>query len=110
MLLVPTIAWGWCEDWTRADTNTALVFSSVVAADIYTTHRVLQEGGYETNPMVGEYPRDSELILWGSAAIGAYVLSACLLPSTWRDRWGWFLVGVELGASLNNTVILVKLW
>lgn len=105
LLLVPNLAWSLCDDWTRTDTNTALVFSGTVAADLYTTKRVLEDGGYETNPLLGKHPSDQTLALAGAAAISGYLVGACLLPQPWRERWGWFWIGVETSAASWNYLV-----
>jgi len=53
-----------CASWSRADKAFLIASWTATTADIITTRNVLQDGGYETNNMMSDYPDDKELITY----------------------------------------------
>jgi len=70
-------------------------------ADAVTTRRVLDEGGYEMNPLIGKNPSNEELILAKSIGIGVLYAGGQLHPDK-RELLYQIGTGVYCGAALWN--------
>ena len=69
--------------WSMQDR--ALLVASIGAsyADYRTTTRILDEGGYEMNPLIGKHPSDGELAVWMISSEVLVILLAHYYPK-WR--------------------------
>lgn len=57
------------RSWSNHDKAWAFASCTATAADAYTTMRALDvPGNYENNPILGEYPNDSEVIAYMAAS------------------------------------------
>jgi hypothetical protein len=91
-LLIPTVlnAFEPFHDWDAWDKGLYAASLTASAADMYTTHRAIQNGAYERNPFLPEHPSPQRLAThWLLCAAGKYII-ADLLPGQWRKP---FLVG-----------------
>lgn len=105
MLATPVSA-DLCEDWTRDDTLMSAAFIGAVAADLYTTDRILRGDGKEMNPVLGSNPNRETLLIAGASAAILEIGIACYLDQPWRDRWQSFWIGVEILAAYRNSLEL----
>lgn len=86
------------DRWLLAGYYTAL------AADLYTTHRIIQNGGIEKGPfMSDEQPSKSDLILIGLVSATAVTTAACYLPD-WRLEILGLALSVEAFAVVHNSL------
>jgi len=67
-----------CSDYTQEEKIWFGVMASSHILDAYTTNRILDDGGYEINPLLGEHPNNESVyifkagvisILWGLGEI-----------------------------------------
>ena len=80
----------------------ALSFAVVGSgADVYTTERTLDNGGYERNPVFGPDPSDGKLIAGKLVALAVLVA-----VGEWQPRWRPWLFGAlavsGAGAAVAN--------
>lgn len=71
-------------------------------ADYWTTHEVLDDGGYETNPLIGSHPSDGKLMAFKAVGIGLTCWLAKVLKPKARK---WVLGGLSAfygGVVMNN--------
>ena len=86
-----------CASYTPADWAALSFAVAGSAADVYTTERALDNGGYECNPVFGSDPSDGKLIAGKVLALLACVAVGELEPR-WRP-WLFGLLGVSGGAA-----------
>ena len=85
------------------DIETALATCGVVAGglDMITTDKLLDQGGYERNPILGSHPNDEALYM----AYGTGLLIKFGLSELWPDLRPWLWGGscvVSTAMTINN--------
>ena len=64
LIIISILILSGCAGWTKAD-KTLLVASMVASyADYHTTTRILDNGGHECNPLMGEHPAREKLAVF----------------------------------------------
>lgn len=72
------------KDWDYYDTALFVCAIAANGADMYTTNKIIKDGGWERNTIMPKYPSGSRLLLhWIVASAGEYFI-ANNLPSSWR--------------------------
>ena len=66
--------------WDRTEKVMLVLSVAAVGADCYTTERFLEKGYRELNPLIGEHPTDTELVVRGGALYGVFLLIAHYIP------------------------------
>jgi len=64
---------------------TCMVVTTIT--DMYTTHKVLEQGGRELNPILGRHPNDEALIMYGISKIALHSVLG-KYSEFWR-KWGY---------------------
>ena len=87
--------------WTKQEK--ALLVASCLAsvADVYTTMEVLDNGGYELNPLVGKHPSDGKLITYMVTSQTLFTLLAHYLPD-YRSLLLGSKAFVNAGCAMHN--------
>lgn len=85
------------EEWTSQSKVLYLLTCTSIIGDVYSTHLVLKEGGYEQNRLLGKHPSDTKLILAGVAGCATTFVIAELVGSEWRDPFLFSVFMIELG-------------
>ena len=87
--------------WTTEEKVLLAASCLAVAADMTTTIDGLNNGNWETNPMMGEYPSDSQVVLTMAATHAVFIIVA----HYWSDFRTWILgikTGVNAGFAFHN--------
>ena len=87
--------------WTKAEKVMLGASCLAVAADMTTTLDGLNNGNWETNPMMGEYPSGSQVVLTMAATHAVFIIVA----HYWSDFRKWILgikTGVNAGFAFHN--------
>jgi hypothetical protein len=98
---------GWA--WSRTDVGLELAFLSLATLDLMQTSWFRARGDAESNPLLGAYPSQREVVLGVGACMLGHVLVSAALPKPWRHAWQGAGIGVELGAVLWNRSLGVGL-
>jgi hypothetical protein len=101
VLLISLPAHAWTED----DTKRQLTFTTVSLIDFGQTLNMTErydEGYYEQNKLLGEYPSKSKITTMGLAWIGGHYLVARWLSPERRYWWQMIGIGGHSIAVVNN--------
>ena len=90
-----------CATYSPADWAALSFAVAGSAADVYTTERCLDGGGYERNPVFGSDPSDGKLIAGKVVALLACVAVGELEPG-WRPWMFGLLGGTGAAAAVHN--------
>lgn len=107
---LPAVA---ADPWTKVQVAQQIGFTVLLAADWGQTKDIKNHPNiYESNPILGPYPTDSEIDRYFATAAVGHALVAHLLPSrriarwlpniTWRDAWQHVWIACEAMAVENN--------
>ena len=83
-----------CASYTAADWAALTCAVAGSAADVYTTDRCLDAGGYECNPVFGRHPSDGAMI-----AGKLLVLGICAGLGELQPRWRVWMFGLLGGTG-----------
>ena len=85
--------------WTREEKALLVVSILAAGADLYTTEQALDRGNYEMNPLIGEYPTDTELMI----KLPVLQVSYWVLCHYWPQmRMG--LLGCKIAINTGNAI------
>ena len=101
LLLVALTGCASVRPWTTEEKVLLAASCLAVAADMTTTLDGLNNGNWETNPMMGEYPSDSQVVLTMAATHAVFIIVA----HYWSDFRVWILgtkTGVNAGFAFHN--------
>jgi len=88
------------KPWTAEEKVLLGVSCIATVADTITTIRMLDDGGWETNPYMGKHPSDSQVII----TMGVVQLLTIGLSHWWDDFRSWIL-GVKTGVNVGFAFI-----
>jgi len=98
-----------CYGFDRWDTYDVLLYVGAevaLLADVYTTERGLDKGGYERNRIHSKHPSDTRLVLWFIwGSVGRFV-AAHILPSPWRKVFLTTSMCVNAGYARRNYITI----
>lgn len=97
------------DSWTKADTALLTAGLGLKTVDYLQTKEIVRNPNYwETNPGLGENPKQNYVDLWflGGAIIQGGV--AWLLPSDWRKVWLGAWIGISGTCVIHNHRIGVR--
>jgi len=90
--------------WDIGDKGLYVASLAASAADMITTHRAIEDGGYERNPLLPEHPSPGRLAgHWLLCAAGKYVI-ADLLPGQWRKSFLAGCVAIDIALARENSI------
>jgi hypothetical protein len=78
------------------------IYIGAAAADWYTTNRVLDDGGYECNPLMSKHPNDGELALFNGIGFGIIWLAGEICPEH-REAFWYIGAAIKGGVAVKNT-------
>lgn len=91
------------------DTLDMAVYSSLAVDAMQTSYISKNCGQYqETNRILGNCPNGKNIAAYFIASGLAYAGIKFILPEQYKDRFGWLVLGVEVGAISHNIRIGVK--
>lgn len=77
------------------------------AADYLLTERAIDQGATEINPLPGENPSDTSLVLWwAGTSVAHYYVSENIGPK-YRPFWIWSTLIIK-GFTVGNNIIVVE--
>ena len=87
--------------WTPAEKALLVTSTLAAAADYYTSERIMDRGGRELNPIIGEYPSDAKL---GFYMLGTQTLTVIISHyiSCLRKPLLGFKTVVNTGFAIRN--------
>lgn len=94
---------------TEAEWKGELAFQVLNVADMALTDRILDQGGYEMNPVLPIDSNSSDLeIGLVTVGIGAlhYLVTRYVVESEWRTTWQWVSGGAKLVAVGHNFTVV----
>ena len=86
-----------CVPYSKADKIAFGVYCGTAAADLITTRQALQDGCYETNFFLNDYPSDMELISFKVGMTGVLWCIGEIFPD--RREQVWYLASIAQGAA-----------
>lgn len=91
-----------CATWSKTDK--ALLTASWLAsgADYYTTTKILDNGGYEMNPLIGEHPSNEKLMMYMISSQVIVTLVAHFFPKYRKVLLGGKTI-VNTGCAIHNS-------
>lgn len=93
---------GW-DNWDKGLYTAAVVSTGI---DMYTTHCLIDKGGYERNHILSKHPGTGRLIAhWGVCAVGEYLI-ANILPSRRRKAFLSGCISLEIGYARRNYITI----
>jgi hypothetical protein len=92
--------------WSTKDKVKAGVLVGLIIADGITTHNVIQDGGFERNPLLGKYPTAERIVLHCTISAALLLAAANYLPPAWRNGLFNGAIGIELVCVGNNMIVL----
>jgi hypothetical protein len=107
-LAVPSVTYG-LDEWSTRDTVLEIAFATTVAMDWKQTAWALENGYYETNPLLGRYPSRTRLGLSCLAVVAGHVGVAKLLPRNLRTAFQIISISIESSVVYSNFTIGAKL-
>jgi len=97
-------------NWSSGDTNRQLAFTALQMVDWAQTREIARNPDfYETNPILGKYPRKTEVdVYFAATTLGHYLVSQAL-PSDYRKAWQYVWIGVQAGYVTHNYQMGVRI-
>jgi hypothetical protein len=96
------------DDWNSENTNLMFIDLAFTIIDIQQTNIAINHGGREINPLIGEYPSESELIKKFIAWIIVKNGIAYILQKDYRFKWQIFNIGLSfycIGGSYGTKLM-----
>lgn len=97
------------SDWTKEDTVYQVLFSSLLMTDWLQTKEAVSEGYKENNPILGSYPSQNSIDVFGASVIIGHFAISKLLPKDWRRKWQLLTIGAEIKNVAHNYNIGVRI-
>lgn len=101
---------GGCANTRPYTKEEKFLFGTMVAANLadwYTTKRILDKGGREFNPILGDHPSNEEVFIFKAGVVGLFYGLGELFP---EHRKIFLLIGTIAGAgpAAHNYYVLEK--
>ena len=84
-----------CASWSTHDKMLAVASFGASYADYHTTRDILDNGGYEMNPLIGKHPSNEKL--------AAYMLTTQLITIAIAHFWEDYRTEILMGKTFINT-------
>lgn len=101
----PQKTWGLTDDEWRGE----LAFQALNVVDFALTDRILDQGGYEMNPML-PIDGDSSDLEMGLVTVGIgavhYLVTRYVVEPEWRSTWQWVSGGAKFFAIGHNFTVV----
>lgn len=111
LMAVPTFAAERVELYglTKDEWQAELAFQALNVVDFVTTDRILDQGGYEMNPLL-PLDGDSSDLEMGLVTVGIgalhYLVTRYVVEPEWRTTWQWFSSGAKCIAVGHNLTVV----
>lgn len=95
-----------CDSWTKQDKDLFTILICAQTADFVTTEYALDHGFKEINPLLGDFPDDTDIVLFKAGAIGLFYVLGEIWP---EHRETIYMTGIISGfgaASWNGYQII----
>ena len=98
-------------DWslTKGEKQAELAFQLLNVADLALTDRIVNQGGYEMNPLLPINDHTSDLEMVGITVVigGLHYLATVACPVEYRPYWQWISAGFK-GLAVGNGLTVVR--
>jgi hypothetical protein len=78
---------GECGNWDYIEYGLYAGSVAALGCDLIATHRMLEQGNYELNPVLGRDPSDAKLVRYFIGGSVVRYIIADLLPKDWRKAF-----------------------
>jgi hypothetical protein len=103
------------DPWTTQDTVLQLTFSALAMIDFWQTYTFLytgtykEQGYYETNPILGNYPSKIRFFSYAGICIIGHLLISYILPQFFRTIWQIAWSCIEIKYIHHNYQINIRI-
>ena len=107
LLTIPAHAIDWSL--SKSEKQAELAFQLLNVADLALTDRIVNQGGYEMNPLLPIDSHTSDLEMVGITVVigGLHYLVTVACPVEYRPYWQWISVGFK-GLAVGNGLTVVR--